>query len=654
MIRVFLDGRLLEESPAGINDLKDTVKYDQTTRLRSLTQDATLIFYEDGYRYIKRVYDDGFCNEVAILIEEDEDEIGQWEKIHEGIIRIGGCEFGIEPFYVKCNTDDNSYYARINQNKNLKALFTSTRSKTDKGIAACPYSSIKFFTPSTGTYGTANRYVYRAFDAMKFLVAWMSDGAIGFRSDAFDTGGVCEDAGIILAKELRDGYLNLHDKQPEIAWQEVFSELNKEYSLSITIEESLSGPILRVDREDDLYAADSSVQLDFVKDIRQKVDTSRLYASFKAGSETIDDSSGAVQFPETTRLYGFRPEQYPTVGQCNLDQELDAQNSWIISSNIIEQIYVNNVADYDDKIVLVQVDWVNSQAKRSNWLSAPTPYFYNEGLNNDHKLQRWLHGIPLSVANFLGGADGRFYGTYAKTQRIQGGGGPGTYNLGVSARDDFSGPTNFDDGNNYGNGTAPGTLVSILANQRYTASSGGFFRFKAGLNTLLHTLSFGTGGNIELTVTRFNAADAVVSSQNFFWGITNAVGVNLPLNYEQEFAFNLNATDYVRIFWKFNITSNHTIDWEILPSSYFTCTFTTFGGGIWATVEDLDFKCILYLFRFKMTRKQWKKILRDLSLAIEFNTDGTSNYKSWIDTITYNRGQGQADFSLISSQRLKP
>lgn len=665
MIRVILDGNIIQESPPELNDLRAKAAVDRNVKGRFTTEDATLTFTGDGYALIKAKADQGFCGEISIRIEED-DNNQVWDVIHDGIIHVPACEFGIEPYYVKCPVDDNSFFARINKNKNLKALLTSDRTKNDQAITPAAYDIVEFFTPSTGSYDFADRYVFPGYEAFRFLVEWMSDGEVGFASSIFDTGGDYEGWGIILGAELRAGTVNSHDKQPEISFNDTFNELNKQGNLMIGIEIPSAGrPILRIENESYFYSSTSVVTLNNVHHIKRKVIAEKLFASVKAGSDKIDDSSGAVEYPETTRWLSFREEQYPTLGQCNLDTELDLVNTWIISSNVIEQIVVNNVTDYDKDIVIVEYNRSTLEANQSNWLVAGPPYFYNENLKNDKKVARHLSGIPNSIANFLGTAnDERFLAHFNSDQIIQ----PvvaiaSSAPMGFWGKNDFSG-AGFDSNNNYGNGTTQGNLV-LEGNARYTVPTGGFYSFESNVFGIVSQNNTAFAMIIRATITRYNSSDVVVESfSKDFQMPSSQSTMNAPFNFFITKSFLINASDYVTTKWEvingdpfsgINSPGGYVVKYTIDKDSYFKCSFTNVGlSGVWATVDQLDFLAYAYTFRADLSRKQWDAIRANLSGAIYFNTDGITNYKGWIEQVSYNRGEGVADFTLLSSLRLTP
>lgn len=658
--RVILDDRIITELPSGLNSLKATIKYDRGLRIRLLTQDGTLTFTSDGFRYLQSLDKRGFCGEVRIRIEEDEDD-SNWKTVHDGIIHLPACVLNIEPNFIRCPIDDNSFFARINKNKNLKALLTTDRTKNDFPITPAAYDVVQFFRPSTGAYSYSDRWVFPVSEIFRFLIEWMSDGEVGFVSDTFTTGDY-SDLGLILGAELRAGTVNSHDKQPEISFNDFIEQISKKRDIMMEPGVDASGkPVIRIEKKSFFYdQLKSSITLDYCKNISRKVDTSRLYAAVRAGSDLTDDSSGAVAYPETTRWQSFRVEQYPLLGQCNVDTELDLVSSYIISSNVIEQIVVNNVTDYDENKVLVQYDRALLKAKQSNWLTLlPPPYFYNEGLKNDVVVENFLSGIPASIANFLGtNNDARFLATqyndafgYISTS---GGGNSSTQFL---AKNDFTGD-GFDTGLNYGGTTPQGTLITSQSQARYTAPQGGFYRFSSRMHATIHSHSFGSSANWYAIARRYNAANSVIETKNFFFSIPPGITSDFDADHTINFNFLLNATDYVRVEWRIanqnGININLNVQFTIRSDSFFKCDYTSFGGGVWATSDDADFDAYIYTMKHKMSKRQWEAVKQFTSYAIYFNTDGITNYKCWIESITYYEDRGVADISLSSSHRLKP
>ena len=658
-IRLSLNNKRIYEVPRGLDALSTSIKLDSSINARFVSEDATLTFYSDGYLFFKALDDVAFCGEVKIRIEEDAED-GQWKEVHEGIVHLPACEFGIAPFYVKCPIDDNSFFTRINKNKSLKAILTNDRSKNNVAIVPAAYDVVEFFRPSSGVYSYPTRYVYSFYEVFRFLVDWDSDGEVGFVSDIFST-GVLRNFGLIRGAELRDGLHNLHDKQPELSFATAFEETFKKFRLMISTEvDANEKPMIRIENEEYYFKnVSASAVLNNCRNIKQRVNVSKIFAAVNCGSDKIDDSSGAVQYPESTRWTTFKTEQYPTLGQCNIDTELNLVSSWIISSNVIEQIVVNNLFDYDDDLIMIQYDHSTLKAVQSNWLGGTPPFFYNEELKNDKVVNRFLSGIPSSIANFLGTAASGLFKAHCNIDRwfmisLALGGSNKTPFI---PQNDFSG-VGYDVANNYGGATAQGILIPSVSLCKYTAPQGGFYRFKTSYRSIIHHHSNGSSANYYLIVTRYNSANAVVSTQNFFYAIPSPIFSNTEIYHEQEFEFLLNATDYVKVDWRISKQNgnnpNLIIQSTIKSDSSFECTYTSFGGGVWATIQSADFYAYEYQIKHPINKLEFESIKNNSSAPILFNTDGATNYKAWIQSMTFHRLMGFAEFTLISSHNLKP
>src|SRR5205085_9622172 len=97
-------------------------------------------------------------------------------------------------------------------------------------------------------------------------------------------------------------------------------------------------------------------------ELKISVDQEKLFAKVTFGSETtlaFDDGespcSGVLNlaFAEETAFLGCRKETFNVVGKCNVDKELDLSASYIISSNVIQDAYINDNTEWDEEIFMI-------------------------------------------------------------------------------------------------------------------------------------------------------------------------------------------------------------------------------------------------------------------------------------------------------------
>jgi hypothetical protein len=134
LTRYVLDGNIIVESPEGWNKRVTTVTDDRLLKSRLVTEDATLTWFDDGYQYIKSVFDNNIVGEISLQIQIDALHSGQWVTDYVGILKMPGCEFSIAPNYVKTKIEDDGWYAKINNNKSLKTTVNNARSKNNVQI----------------------------------------------------------------------------------------------------------------------------------------------------------------------------------------------------------------------------------------------------------------------------------------------------------------------------------------------------------------------------------------------------------------------------------------------------------------------------------------------------------------------------------------
>ncbi|REJ84539.1 MAG: hypothetical protein DWQ44_08935 [Bacteroidetes bacterium] len=658
-LRFSLDGNILIEIPKGADQLTSTLRYDKTIKARLLTQDAKLNFFQDGYLYVKAKFEQDLCNEIAVLIEIDIDENGFYQTYFEGYIPMPSCEFSIHPNSVSCSIEDRSFYSRISKNRGIKAKLSAGRTKNDVPIDPAVYHSIEYFRQNNGAYNFLDRYTYPAYEVLKYLVRFMSDDEIEFHSDVFSITGEYGKLGIIIGRELRGGGGYSHSVIPEISFEETIREIDKKYHIAMMIDRAPSGKFrLRVEKDSDLRSGSTSVSIPMIKNIKMKVDASLLYAYINAGSNDTDDNS-ALEFPEQIRFVGFRDEQLPVVGQCNTDNSLDLKSNWVISSNVIfNQVSAGSSIGHDDKIFMVEVDWSTGKAMQSDWLDSGY-FFYNEGLTNQKCIERWAGGIPRSIANYLGGDDHRFSASkidpnFSNLYFDLTGGGAGSFGAQLNPRDDFSAPR-FDTNNNYGDGTAQGSLITVHSKKRFTAALGGFYRFRWGFHLIVTYISPGANGHVRLKLKRYNSSNSLIEERVATFAMQPYPAANYQMQNEMVEGFTMNAGDYILPefgYTKQNLNTPLHADVTVLDT-FFSCPYNSIGGGLWKTIDSADFPALFFSFNAPLSFDQYKQIIQSPSGAVEFGTD-EKNYIAWVDNLKHNLRTGMGTFSLSSTLKQLP
>lgn len=693
--RLRINNTLVKEEPDGWEQLTETFRVDRDSGARSLTIDSALKLYSDGYDLLRDLWDSGSLGQEVTVSAEEQQTLGNWVEVYRGIIKLPALKWRHNPDSVELRIEDDSYYSKIKNNQGIKVKLDLPKSKNEVAITPVTWLTRAGFTPSTGTYDQTFKSA-RAIDVLRFLVEWMTDKAVGVKSDLLDIGGELESLDFTVGLFFRSPTAT---DIPSISFRDFWSGLSKERDIAFTIETGTDGrPTLRVEDAAYFYPTTQGITVPDAKEVNETVDTDRLYAKVRVGSSTVADEV-YLQFPEGIRFLGFKEEEYTLLGQGNLDAELDITTSFVKSSNVIEEALVNGVDTYDEDYIWVQVDQGGNAAIRANWLLTAPPYYYNRDLTNQKTLDSFIGSLPETVAADLGDNGDGFLAyqdnpaEFIAEQEIYAPGDTNSQFLSavyqVRFANDYSGPGYDADGvaNNYGNGTAQGSPVS-RANSRYTAPANGAYNFEDRImvRVMANQSNYyeGQGRNVlQVTVKArieyYDSSNTIidfVEAQEFITR-TDSGGTYPDCGPIDEYLFfnqtdnsrALVATDYAVVKLQVrtdtargnkdgvsNTQLSDTVveqigDIDSITGSvrtYFKCT-SNIGGGIYKTVNSRDYRAVRLEFNHPMTAKQWEDFKADTSSIITV-VSGNKVFSGYADQITYKRFQNTAGFQLITSK----
>lgn len=557
-LRVKLDGNILANTPQGWEEATIKTKMDRTVKGLFVNYTTDLDFWGDGFDYLDGVLEDNYCQTVKIVIESDECS-GEWEEEYTGVIQLAQItEYNVNHRIIKTKLFDDSYDSQISNNKSLKGYVDVPVSKNGETITVATEQNIEFFDPTAGfpTYLATTRVGYKVYDCFRFIIDYMSDGTVDFKSDIFD--GEYNNWMLFNGKEVRLG--GGDGAQLEVSFKEIFKELDKKTNLSFAIEPS-DGPNdyrLRLEPTDYFEQDNAIVTLDNIPEIMMSFNRQELYSNIDIGSQTFEDDVLIISYPPLN-FKAFKEENYTIVGDCNIDKTLNLVSKYIIDTNVIEDAIVNNEDRYDKKIFLVVTDGTKCIKYKEyddplvsgtqgtatpfklfdglspfavvsvgdlvinmlNNLTASVtvvdsnalltldtdifssgdpyqirdaPFNYNHPLTNVEVVTRFLGGIPNSVVKHLG-AGGTAAFRASKPLAWPQSIGSFPYNLYPIIYPDDSTLPNFDDGGNYDNTTG-----------EYTVPASGLYGFRAFMSLLLYNYGsdiiqngqFNQGGNNQL------------------------------------------------------------------------------------------------------------------------------------------------------------
>lgn len=659
---VKINGVQIIETPDGWEQLTTTLKNDKEFKGFYTMMDVALTFYFDGYQLLKTAFDaNGYCFSYPIDILR-RDETGSYISIFTGTLFFKDIEFteGVEAFSAKCQITDNNFFAKIANNKSIKAKIYVGKSKSGLDIPQADYWRVTFFNPTTGTYyphlsGAGyerNDTGFRAYDVLRFLIDFMSDGTIVFESDFFSTGlgtGAMITCGKVprftsgaigsgLTQELFEAAF------PDLSFEDVFNELDKVYNLGFVAYYNGATPVFKLERYQDLYTETELLTLSNVEKLKRKTASDLLYAKLVTGSEGTTDET-FLSFPETIRFLGFNAEEYAIVQDCNTDRELNTKNDWILSSNTIEDLLVNGATTapltYDSTIILIDtvldVPNIWGDAVQTNWLDVPSPFFYNELFNNVNKANRYIGSIPNSIAAYLGTVDNSFSADSTAEDPVF----PAYYTKSVADEkvikcdNEISDPSgNYDPALFYY--SAPTTGV-------YTFF--GYSQFE-----LFEYIGFVRADDVQIFIRRTDSGGAPILD-TLIATVNIRVDANTSVigSVTGSVAVNMDATDRAYLWIKI---IGPDIKYRIYPNNKFQCTATVDGGGVYQEYDPSNYPVIRNSFSYPISFKEFRTLQAQPLGLIPFGVFGGKQYRAWIEEIKYKHFQSDSSFILISNETL--
>ncbi len=660
LYRYFLDGRPFDE-PISWEKWEETTSRDKELNALLTTVEVTVEFYGKAYVYLYKTKQNDGINGRCIL------EVDEWNgygfvRIYRGTIFSAAIEFNRTRRIAKAPVEDDSYNARINNNRNVPAVISSGKSKNGITIAQPEAYLVELRKVDDNTSLGRAVYCVRLFEMFKALVAFMSDGEVDFYSETMDTGalqGACITKGLKLYSLDSNTYGSADtDPMPEITFVEAFNNINRKYPIGIVIERVGDRPRIRIEDDAWFYSNSQIHEVKSVLDLVEAMDQSRLYAKIKFGSEVINEDS-LYPFPEDITFFGFKEEEIPVEGIGNIDAALDLRTSWIVSSNVIQLLTEDPFADYDGEldanVVLLETVWQsNTQGYTLNqdFLSLiPAKYFFNQMFTNDEVASRWLdkNGIPSSIQKYI------FPDTLGYLFRAELGADQG---YPASGNDVFfpAGFDNeiFDDRGAYNNATF-----------RYTADRGGLYSFTANFRieitaqigspaifwriVLRHFDSTGTektdvnSNSTNLYIPNFTGTGGIDYLSNALIGYFDLGGRTRQLNMSKD--------DYCVVYVEKALGGAGDIDYRVTAeNTYFQCVEAIVNGDYSNSGEAIKYRATTCKFEQAVSKDHYKNIMENSNQIIAVSDAFGNKAKGWIDAMVHNRLTSETKFNLITNQ----
>lgn len=678
-----LDGILLQDEPQGWDGLVTSIKRQTEIKGLFVTQDVTLTFSGDGYTVLKTKFDTDFCDQSLLTIKQQSEQDGVYNLFYEGIIFVSACSVYLKSCLIEATVQDNSFFAKIYNNKSIEAFVTVGTSKNLVSYTGAIQDTMRNFDVCGATYNPEDRECITVFEAFRSIIAFMTDDTVDFESSLFEIGGEWNSTTqrLMITSGIKIGSLDPAQYGvgeiliPKFSFTKLFQEIDRNINIGMMIDTTGTRPKVVIEKNEFFYNKEVVATLDNVSDIKAYINQEKLYGIVHFGSTiTLDGTSCPdPQFPEQQSFLSFKDEQFYVLGVCNIDQELNLVREWIVSSNIIQSVAPPLTStSYDEDIFLIvceEVAGVNKAKLGNPFGFIPAfPRFYNEALMNSNVAIRYLNGVPNSITQSLQditdecwiGRVGLNYpapGTplqistaYTSTY------GPVDYN-------DKTTPPYFDTNNRF-----------TLATDQYTCgpASGGLYAFQVQ-QTVNVSGYINSGGaapsptayhiaKFQFVITHFNSGAVQKATYNYYPMVIYSyqpfnpgplIGDHTLLTASQLIV--MDPGDY--IVTSLVMTVEHfgnpfRGDFYVnILDGFFKTIFTSKGGGVFQEYDPAKYPVYNYEFSYPVPCDVFETIKNNQNKSIEINTNDGVSFICNIEQLKYNHKTSICDFTLTRSLR---
>jgi hypothetical protein len=395
-----------EETPIrGLEDLTEQIERDYELRGLLLKFPERIEFMGDAYDYIYQVRQlDTFCGQIEFELFID-DGSGNYTMYQKAIIYVSTAVVNLSSCTVDCELIDNSFFAKIKNNYKVEAFLGGEKSKNGTTIIPCPQKTFTFFDPSDGSIVPSNRYGYDLYDALKYLVQYMTDGEIVFQSDWFENytsdnfkAGVQETPDALFnGKGIRD-ITELSNFEVRTTFERVWGDVSRACNLWFTFIEVGGQLVMKAEREEYFYDSRSDYSFSNSVDVQLSTINELLYATIEVGSEVNYYSKSGGEYMGFIPALTFKPEIYNVQGQCNTDSSLNLKTRSVTDSNAIAFQLLDATAtdNFDNHTFIVGYHYIPSggvYATQGYDLFQSTERYYNFRYLNKRVLEaNTFHG----------------------------------------------------------------------------------------------------------------------------------------------------------------------------------------------------------------------------------------------------------------------
>jgi hypothetical protein len=672
--KFYIDGQLTDQ-PVNDTSLVTSIKRDNQLGALLITQDVELIYNGNnlpgsgevsGYGLIKTLFDSGICNEAEIEVY-DEVSATDTVLIYMGIIKIPLVSIDHERVLLKTKIQDNSYYSYIRNNKEIKVNLAAIETKSLIPIDAINKYSVDLYNSYMCIYGSfvppsgVFFHGYRISDVLAFIIKVITDDKISFSSTFLTS--LSSELFLFKGESLLNSYTLYPSSAPlfEVSFQEIFNELDKIYNLVFWIDDTdPNNPIFRIEDYESSFGATEIYSFDDLLGLIQSVDNQNLYAQVNVGSEVITDGTSVEYTWESGRsYYGWKKENFHTLGQCNTKEELNLISEFVLDSNSIQDILILGGTEYIDDYFLIQCDTIDdvlltSVATQFEFFGDGGCY-YNLGVNNIYKMQRHSVKFETSFGNFLGQGTDAF-----KALLGDNGGSDIIYQVTNPAAPNYIAPNPvglYVDPSPFSNVTTNGGFDGNnnydVINFRYTVPAQGNYSFTHQLHLQIAGMFPAEVFDIVNHIKQYDSLSNLITDQFH----TVPYGNNGTFYDTVSGVFFCQTGDIIEGSYQINFSRNATIPFPgpdrylaVIWDSYLECNGTP-DSGINIASGNPDVKKYLFEFKYNISQSDFLNIKNNLTQLFAFKKDRITRY-GWIYDLQRNDWTGESTIKLITNDAI--
>lgn len=379
----------------------------------STTGDLSYTFTGEAYDYLVGRYDLSYCNTVECKIYICD------ELRHTGLIFLSEADIDRKRCTINVAVSDNDWNALVKNKKKQVYYLDQDKSSDNTTITPASSTQIEFHYPSSYSGGgaghgtTLQSTCYSVFEALKFLIAAMSNDEIGFASDYFDTGGEGENFMLVTGREIRlPG--DADNLAPGISFEDLWRDLKALFNLRLWTEEDSGSMRVRIEPFDYFRAPTTHLTIDALDSLRERVISEQVYSTVKMGSRAARDAADTPTTSwEDISYLGWRDETFNVRGDCVTDTSLDLSvSTLLIDSNNIEAQVLGEEAN-DDEVFIVATD--GTDTLQYDFLGNGS-YYYNYPFTNSVVANRWANRVHNAGFSDRGDTNGNFSASPASDQ----------------------------------------------------------------------------------------------------------------------------------------------------------------------------------------------------------------------------------------------